>query len=482
MSEKANFEENSLSVDANPQYNFIIKRLEETLEKKRKKNSKKTQNSTDSTVFLTHEEIHKYIEKLNLAIDEDELDEFFQILIKRKIIKDEVDKEDLENVTTTDFVKQIDKKSISKKTQTRQKKQKSEFDQDLADFEHQDFDDADDHDDSDLDFGHSVDDSLKIQDIDDLDYMTDDNSSEFRKPKIYSDDVYRNKLTDTNDMIKWYMRWIGKYGKLLSSEEEQELARKMEIKGRIGKKARDTLIKRNLRLVVNSAKRYKNRGLGFIDLISEGNLGIIKAVSKYDRTKGFKFSTYATWWIRQAITRAVADQARLIRIPVHMVETINKINKAERELQQERGLNPTAEEIAERLGSDFTPDKVRYIKKINVDPISLDKAIGKEEDSSFSDFIKDENVISPIDFAVREEKAKVLLEIIDTTLDYDEKDFIKRRYGVGTDENGVPYQAHTFDELAAMRRVTKERVRQIEAKILKKLRTPQRRFSIRDFN
>lgn len=482
LSEKANFEENSLSVDANPQYNFIIKRLEETLEKKRKKNSKKTQNSTDSTVFLTHEEIHKYIEKLNLAIDEDELDEFFQILIKRRIIKDEVDKEDLENVTTTDFVKQIDKKSISKKTQTRQKKQKSEFDQDLADFEHQDFDDADDHDDSDLDFGHSVDDSLKIQDIDDLDYMTDDNSSEFRKPKIYSDDVYRNKLTDTNDMIKWYMRWIGKYGKLLSSEEEQELARKMEIKGRIGKKARDTLIKRNLRLVVNSAKRYKNRGLGFIDLISEGNLGIIKAVSKYDRTKGFKFSTYATWWIRQAITRAVADQARLIRIPVHMVETINKINKAERELQQERGLNPTAEEIAERLGSDFTPDKVRYIKKINVDPISLDKAIGKEEDSSFSDFIKDENVISPIDFAVREEKAKVLLEIIDTTLDYDEKDFIKRRYGVGTDENGVPYQAHTFDELATMRRVTKERVRQIEAKILKKLRTPQRRFSIRDFN
>lgn len=165
-----------------------------------------------------------------------------------------------------------------------------------------------------------------------------------------------------------------------------------------------------------------------------------------------------------------------------MVETINKINKAERELQQERGLNPTAEEIAERLGGDFTPDKVRYIKKINVDPISLDKAIGKEEDSSFSDFIKDENVISPIDFAVREEKAKVLLEIIDTTLDYDEKDFIKRRYGVGTDENGVPYQAHTFDELATMRRVTKERVRQIEAKILKKLRTPQRRFSMRDFN
>lgn len=158
-----------------------------------------------------------------------------------------------------------------------------------------------------------------------------------------------------------------------------------------------------------------------------------------------------------------------------MVETINKINKVERELQQEKGINPSPEEISARLGGEFGPDKVRYIKKINVDPISLDKAIGKEEEGSFSDFIKDENAISPADYAIREEKAKVLLELIETTLDFDEKDFIKRRYGVGLDENGVPYHVHSFDELAIMRRVTKERVRQIEAKILKKLRTPRRR-------
>ncbi len=478
----------NLSESANSpesRYQFVIEKLQEQLEKKQKEKqaTKKSSKKTAENVFLSHEDVYKYIENLSLSVSEDELDEFFQILIQKKIIRDELDKEDLEDVSSSDFADQISQKNSKNKS----KKNLDNLDDDkdlildrLDDQE--DFDDLSQDDSGEMEFGHSVDESLRIQDIDDLDYINDETSSQFRKPKVYSDDVYRNKLTDTNDMIKWYMRWIGKYGKLLSQEEEQELARKMQIKGRIGKKARDTLIKRNLRLVVNSAKRYKNRGLNFIDLISEGNLGIIKAVSKYDHTKGFKFSTYATWWIRQAITRAVADQARLIRIPVHMVETINKINKAERELQQEKGLNPTAEEIAQRLGPEFTAEKVRYIKKINVDPISLDKAIGKEEDSSFSDFIKDENLISPAEYAEREEKAKVLLEIIESTLDYDEKDFIKRRYGVGVDENGVPYQAHSFEELAAMRRVTKERVRQIEGKILKKLRTPQKRWSLRDFN
>ncbi|WP_334308871.1 RNA polymerase sigma factor [Mesomycoplasma ovipneumoniae] len=459
-----------------------MEKLQEQLEKKQK-TTKKSSKKTSENVFLSHEEVYKYIENLNLSVSEDELDEFFQILMQKKIISDELDKEDLEDVSSSDFADQISQKNSKNKTKKNLDNLDDDKDLSLDRLDDQeDFDDLSQDDSGEIEFGHSVDESLRIQDIDDLDYINDENSSQFRKPKVYSDDVYRNKLTDTNDMIKWYMRWIGKYGKLLSQEEEQELARKMQIKGRIGKKARDTLIKRNLRLVVNSAKRYKNRGLNFIDLISEGNLGIIKAVSKYDHTKGFKFSTYATWWIRQAITRAVADQARLIRIPVHMVETINKINKAERELQQEKGLNPTAEEIAQRLGPEFTAEKVRYIKKINVDPISLDKAIGKEEDSSFSDFIKDENIISPAEYAEREEKAKVLLEIIEATLDYDEKDFIKRRYGVGVDENGVPYQAHSFEELAAMRRVTKERVRQIEGKILKKLRTPQKRWSLRDFN
>ncbi|MDO6826100.1 RNA polymerase sigma factor [Mesomycoplasma ovipneumoniae] len=477
-----NFSESANSPEA--RYQFVIEKLQEQLEKKQKQTTKKSSKKTAENVFLSHEDVYKYIENLNLSVSEDELDEFFQILMQKKIISDELDKEDLEDVSSSDFADQISQKNSKNKTKKNLDNLDDDKDLSLDDRldDQEDFDDLGQDDSGEMEFGHSVDESLRIQDIDDLDYINDENSSQFRKPKVYSDDVYRNKLTDTNDMIKWYMRWIGKYGKLLSQEEEQELARKMQIKGRIGKKARDTLIKRNLRLVVNSAKRYKNRGLNFIDLISEGNLGIIKAVSKYDHTKGFKFSTYATWWIRQAITRAVADQARLIRIPVHMVETINKINKAERELQQEKGLNPTAEEIAQRLGPEFTAEKVRYIKKINVDPISLDKAIGKEEDSSFSDFIKDENLISPAEYAEREEKAKVLLEIIESTLDYDEKDFIKRRYGVGVDENGVPYQAHSFEELAAMRRVTKERVRQIEGKILKKLRTPQKRWSLRDFN
>ncbi|MDO6856566.1 RNA polymerase sigma factor [Mesomycoplasma ovipneumoniae] len=477
-----NFSESANSPES--RYQFVIEKLQEQLEQKQKQKAKKSSKKTAENVFLSHEDVYKYIENLNLSVSEDELDEFFQILIQKKIISDELDKEDLADVSSSDFADQISQKNSKNKTKKNLDNLDDDKDLSLDDRldDQEDFDDLSQDDSSEMEFGHSVDESLRIQDIDDLDYINDETSSQFRKPKVYSDDVYRNKLTDTNDMIKWYMRWIGKYGKLLSQEEEQELARKMQIKGRIGKKARDTLIKRNLRLVVNSAKRYKNRGLNFIDLISEGNLGIIKAVSKYDHTKGFKFSTYATWWIRQAITRAVADQARLIRIPVHMVETINKINKAERELQQEKGLNPTAEEIAQRLGPEFTAEKVRYIKKINVDPISLDKAIGKEEDSSFSDFIKDENLISPAEYAEREEKAKVLLEIIESTLDYDEKDFIKRRYGVGVDENGVPYQAHSFEELAAMRRVTKERVRQIEGKILKKLRTPQKRWSLRDFN
>ncbi|XBE78115.1 RNA polymerase sigma factor [Mesomycoplasma ovipneumoniae] len=478
-----NFSESANTAES--RYQFVIEKLQEQLEKKQKEKqkAKKSSQKTAENVFLSHEDVYKYIENLSLSVSEDELDEFFQILMQKKIISDELDKEDLEDVSSSDFADQISQKNSKNKAKKNLDNLDDDKDLSLDRLDDQeDFDDLSQDDSGEMEFGHSVDESLRIQDIDDLDYINDENSSQFRKPKVYSDDVYRNKLTDTNDMIKWYMRWIGKYGKLLSQGEEQELARKMQIKGRIGKKARDTLIKRNLRLVVNSAKRYKNRGLNFIDLISEGNLGIIKAVSKYDHTKGFKFSTYATWWIRQAITRAVADQARLIRIPVHMVETINKINKAERELQQEKGLNPTAEEIAQRLGPEFTAEKVRYIKKINVDPISLDKAIGKEEDSSFSDFIKDENIISPAEYAEREEKAKVLLEIIEATLDYDEKDFIKRRYGVGVDENGVPYQAHSFEELAAMRRVTKERVRQIEGKILKKLRTPQKRWSLRDFN
>ena len=241
------------------------------------------------------------------------------------------------------------------------------------------------------------------------------------------------------------------------------------------------LVKRNLRLVINNAKRYKNRGLTFIDLISEGNSGIMKAVSKYDYKKGFKFSTYATWWIRQAITRAVADQARTVRVPVHMVETINKILKIERELQQELGYPPTDEQIAQKYGNDYTAEKVRYIRKINIDPISLDKNIGKEENSSFSDFVKDESVVSPTDYASHQELSTILNEMIEDTLDHDDKILIRKRYGIGNDENGNPYRPHTLDELAEEMGKSKEKIRQMETKILRKLKHPQKRKKLKEY-
>ncbi|MGZ9756066.1 RNA polymerase sigma factor [Mycoplasma sp. 5912] len=292
-----------------------------------------------------------------------------------------------------------------------------------------------------------------------------------------------NKLTETNDIVKWYMRWIGKYGKLLTEEEEVQLSKEMDRGGFRGKRARDKLILRNLRLVINNAKKYKNRGLSFIDLISEGNQGIMKAVQKYDVNKGYKFSTYATWWIRQAITRAVADQARTIRVPVHMVETINKVSKIERELQHELGNEPTLAQIAERIGGDFTAERVGYIKKINIDPISLDKQVGKENDSSFSDFVKDEVVINPVDFAAHEELHTILLDMIDNYLEKEEKELICRRYGIGYDENGQRYRIHSLEELAKMRNnVSKERIRQIENKILRKLKgNPKYGKNLRDY-
>ena len=279
------------------------------------------------------------------------------------------------------------------------------------------------------------------------------------------------------------MRWIGKYGELLSPEDELELAKNAERNDRVGKKAKDELIKRNLRLVINNAKKYKNRGLAFIDLISEGNAGIIKAVQKYDWRKGFKFSTYATWWIRQAITRAVADQARTIRVPVHMVETINKIIKIKRELQQELGEMPTDEQIAERYGGDFTAEKVQYIRRINIDPISLDKPIGKDDDSAMSDFIKDNNVINPVEFAAQEQLSEILMEMINSDeLDDREQMIIKMRYGLGEDENNNKIRVHSLDEIAKKFSTTKERIRQEESKIIRKLKHPKRMKKLKDFH
>lgn len=449
-------------------YDFLINELSKVLEKKKKKLLKSKEIKKNQKIFLTNDEVYLFLDKKNLQIPEDEIDNMYSILIKSKILDKQADELDVADVELNE---------LSKYSKSKLKKDKFQEDEDFQNFnEDEDFENFNEEDVDD----DNMDESLLIQEPSKLDYLDEDSVSH-RRTKIYSDDTYRNKLSDTNDIIKWYMRWIGKYGKLLTPEEEQELTKKMQMPGRIGKKARDTLVQRNLRLVINNAKRYKNRGLGFIDLISEGNLGIMKAVSKFDPSKGFKFSTYATWWIRQAITRAVADQARLVRIPVHMVETINKINKIDRELQQETGLNPTAEEIAERLGGDFTAEKVQHIRRINIEPISLDKTIGKEEDSSFSDFIKDESVISPVEYAEREERGKMLVNIIKENLDRDEQDFIFRRFGISEDENGNQYKPHTFDEMAELRKVTKERIRQIETKILKKLKPLYRRWMHKDF-
>ncbi|WGI37045.1 RNA polymerase sigma factor [Mesomycoplasma lagogenitalium] len=430
----------------NKNYEILVEALKKELEKKKGKKNK----------FLTQEEVYKFINSKKYFVDDDEADDLFSLLLSEKILKPEVDEGDLEDVDEDDFKKEF--KSSSKKSKSKKNV--------IDDLDDMDFDD----DDSDL--------YLKDYDNDD-DLLLEDGEEEDNFN--LTDSQLRNKLTETNDIIKWYMRWIGKYGKLLTPEEEVKLAKDIKRGGRKGRKARHTLINRNLRLVINNAKKYKNRGLAFIDLISEGNAGILKAVSKYEFEMGYKFSTYATWWIRQAITRAVADQARIIRVPVHMVETINKLTKIERELQQELGHKPTDELIAERMEDDFTAEKVQYIRKINIDPISLDKPIGKEDDSFFSDFIKDESVISPIDFAASQELASILNEMLQNNLEEDERKMIMKRYGVGEDENGNKYRIHSLDELADERGVTKERIRQIESKILKKLKHTQKKRKLKDY-
>ena len=270
------------------------------------------------------------------------------------------------------------------------------------------------------------------------------------------------------DPVRMYLKEIGKVP-LLSAEEEIELAKKMELGDEEAKKR---LAEANLRLVVSIAKRYVGRGLLFLDLIQEGNLGLIKAVEKFDYRKGYKFSTYATWWIRQAITRAISDQARTIRIPVHMVETINKLIRVSRQLLQELGREPTPEEIAAEL--KMPEDRVREILKISQEPVSLETPIGEEEDSHLGDFIQDENVPIPADAAaftlLREELSKVL-----GTLTEREQRVLRLRFGL---DDG---KARTLEEVGKEFSVTRERIRQIEAKALRKLRHPSRSRKLKDF-
>ena len=290
--------------------------------------------------------------------------------------------------------------------------------------------------------------------------------NEYERDKDLYDQLLKEVSMD--DPVKMYLKDIGKVP-LLQPDEETELARRM-IEGDEG--AKRLLSEANLRLVVSIAKRYMGRGMQFLDLIQEGNLGLMKAVEKFDYQKGFKFSTYATWWIRQAITRAIADQARTIRIPVHMVETINKLIRVSRRLLQELGREPTPEEIAKEM--EIPEERVREIQKIAQDPVSLETPIGEEEDSHLSDFIEDEGSAAPTDAVSYTMLKEQMLGVLDTLTPREEK-VLRLRYGL---DDGRP---RTLEEVGKEFNVTRERIRQIEAKALRKLRHPSRSKRLKDF-
>ncbi|MFS0861590.1 RNA polymerase sigma factor RpoD [Fredinandcohnia sp. 179-A 10B2 NHS] len=271
-----------------------------------------------------------------------------------------------------------------------------------------------------------------------------------------------------NDPVRMYLKEIGRVD-LLSADDEIQLAERIE---QGDEEAKRRLAEANLRLVVSIAKRYVGRGMLFLDLIQEGNMGLIKAVEKFDYRKGFKFSTYATWWIRQAITRAIADQARTIRIPVHMVETINKLIRVQRQLLQDLGREPTPEEIGEDM--DLTPEKVREILKIAQEPVSLETPIGEEDDSHLGDFIEDQDATSPSEHAAYELLKEQLEDVLDTLTDREEN-VLRLRFGL---DDG---RTRTLEEVGKVFGVTRERIRQIEAKALRKLRHPSRSKRLKDF-
>lgn len=330
---------------------------------------------------------------------------------------------------------------------------------------------------SDLDVDLDVDDVIDDDDTPDLDFdgdfdmMTGDTLHMYQEHEE-DKELDSNQLGSNvkiNDPVKMYLKEIGRV-ELLNHEQEIDLAKRI-LEG--DETAKKELAAANLRLVVSIAKRYVGRGMLFLDLIQEGNMGLIKAVEKFDYTKGFKFSTYATWWIRQAITRAIADQARTIRIPVHMVETINKLTRIQRQLVQELGREPSAEEIAEKMDG-MTPEKVREIQKISLEPVSLETPIGEEDDSHLGDFIEDEGAMSPDDYAANEllkdELNDVLLELTDR-----EEKVLRLRFGL---DDG---RTRTLEEVGKEFNVTRERIRQIEAKALRKLKHPSRSKRLKDF-
>ena len=302
---------------------------------------------------------------------------------------------------------------------------------------------------------------LDVDDDADIEKMDDEEEIELDKIDV-------PEGVSIEDPVRMYLKEIGKVS-LLTADEEIELAKRME---QGDEEAKKRLAEANLRLVVSIAKRYVGRGMLFLDLIQEGNLGLIKAVEKFDYRKGYKFSTYATWWIRQAITRAIADQARTIRIPVHMVETINKLIRVSRQLLQELGREPTPEEIAEEM--KMPVDRVREILKISQEPVSLETPIGEEEDSHLGDFIQDDNVPVPADAAAFTLLKEQLIEVLGTLTEREQK-VLRLRFGL---DDG---RARTLEEVGKEFNVTRERIRQIEAKALRKLRHPSRSRKLKDY-
>ena len=333
-----------------------------------------------------------------------------------------------------------------------------------------DLSEDDDLDDVDVDVEENVEDDIDMMDDDSISDDEDiDNIDNSFYDNLNLNIDYGSSNVKINDPVKMYLKEIGRVP-LLKADEEIEIAKRIEAGD---EEAKNILISSNLRLVVSIAKKYVGRGMLFLDLIQEGNMGLVKAVEKFDYRKGFKFSTYATWWIRQAITRSIADQARTIRIPVHMVETINKLTRIERQLVQDLGRDPTAEEIAAKM-EGISPEKVREIKKIAMDPVSLETPIGEEDDSHLGDFIEDKNSMSPDQYAnnqlLKDEISKALSELTER-----EEKVLRLRFGL------YDGRTRTLEEVGKEFNVTRERIRQIEAKALRKLKHPTRSKRLRDF-
>ncbi len=311
---------------------------------------------------------------------------------------------------------------------------------------------------------------IENEDDDFDDFDNDENSAESNLDINNLDNIDSSEVK-VNDSVKQYLKEIGRVP-LLKPKEETELAKRIAAGD---KRAKDQLINANLRLVVSIAKHYIGRGMQFLDLISEGNLGLIKAVEKFDYKKGFKFSTYATWWIRQAITRAIADQARTIRIPVHMVETINKITRVQRQLVQELGREPTAEEISKKMDGTLSPDRIREITTLALEPVSLESPIGEEDDSHLGDFVEDKESVSPTEYTRKSMNRDALFSVMNDLTDREER-VLRLRYGL--DDN----RPRTLEEVGKEFGVTRERIRQIEAKAIRKLRHPTRTKKLDDLH